>query len=54
MVAGEFNGASWRRDQQFDSTLDEAFKNVKLPVPPWLGPEEFQANGLTCADLSSR
>ena len=37
MVAGDFNGASWRRnsapDQQFDSTLEEAFKNAKLFVP---------------------
>ena len=40
MVAGDFNGASWRRksgpDQQFDfdSPLKEAFKNTKLLVPP--------------------
>ena len=32
MVAGDFNGASWRHrsgpDQQFDSTLEETFKNA--------------------------
>ena len=38
MVACYSNGASWRRrsgpDQPFDSTLAEALKNAKLPVPP--------------------
>ena len=42
MVAGDFNGARWRRrsgpDQQFDRTLVEAFKNGKLPVPPGSSP----------------
>ena len=37
MVARDFNGASWRRksgpEQQFDSTLEDAFKNAKLFVP---------------------
>ena len=35
MVAGDFNGVSWRRksgpDQQFDSPLEEAFKDAKAP-----------------------
>ena len=38
MVAGDFNGASWRRkpglQQQLDITLEETFKNANLPVPP--------------------
>ena len=38
MVAGDFNGASWRRkpgpQQQLDSTLEEKIENAKLPVPP--------------------
>ena len=42
MVAGDFNGASWRRvsglGQQFDSTLEEAFKNAQLAVPPRFTP----------------
>ena len=60
MVAADFNGASQRRksglEQQYDSTLDEAFNNARLPVPP---PHrcgalvEYQVNGPMCADLSS-
>ena len=38
MVAGDFNGANWRRklgpQQQLDSTLEETFKSAKLPVHP--------------------
>ena len=38
LVAGDFDGASWRRkmgrQQQYDSTLAEALKNARLPVPP--------------------
>ena len=38
MVAGDFNGASWRRksrpDEQFDSILEETPKNARLSVPP--------------------
>ena len=38
MVAGDFNGASWRYTsgpyQQFDGALEEAFKNARLLVPP--------------------
>ena len=37
MVAGDFNGAAWRRrsgdDQRRDSTLEEAFANKNLPIP---------------------
>ena len=62
MVAGDIDGASWRRrsgpDQQFECTLEEAFKNAKVPVPPssTLGgaPEEFRANGQTYVGLSSQ
>ena len=37
MVAGDFNGAAWRRKrgegQQCVSTIEEAFADTKLPVP---------------------
>ena len=37
MVAGDFNGAAWRRkngdDQQRDRTIKEAFANTNLPIP---------------------
>ena len=37
IVAGDCNGASWRRksgpQQQLDSTLEETFKNAQRPVP---------------------
>ena len=37
MVAGDFNGAAWRRkrceDQRRDSTIEEAFANTNLPTP---------------------
>ena len=37
MVAGDFNGAAWRKkngdDQQRDSTIEEAFANTNLPIP---------------------
>ena len=61
MVAGDFNGAAWRRrsgkEQRHDSTIEEAFANTNLPLPQ--GPQlcgdqvEFQVNGPMCADLSS-
>ena len=42
VVAGDFNGACWRRktglEQQFDSSLEEAFKNAKLLVPSGFSP----------------
>ena len=37
MVAGNLNGAAWRRkcseDQRRDSTIEEAFANTNLPIP---------------------
>ena len=37
LVAGDFNGASWRRktvpEQQYERTLEEAFRKARLPVP---------------------
>ena len=37
MVAGDFNGAAWRRrsgnEQRRDSTDEEAFANTNLPIP---------------------
>ena len=37
MVAGDFNGAAWRKhsgdDQRRDSTIEEAFANTNLPIP---------------------
>ena len=61
MVAGDFNGATWRRrsgpDHQSDSTLEGALKNRKLQVPPsptplW-EPGRFRADGLRYASLST-
>ena len=62
MVAGDFNGASWRRvsgpEQQFDSTLGEAFKNAQLPVPnrltPLWGAGGIPSEWMTHVGLSSR
>ena len=38
MVAGDFNSAAWRRQSGSDprpiSTIEEAFANTNLPVPP--------------------
>ena len=38
MIAGDFNGAAWRRpcgsDRQPTSIIEEAFANTNLPVPP--------------------
>ena len=38
MVAGDVNGAHWQTrsgpHQPFDCTLEEAFNNAELPVPP--------------------
>ena len=40
MVAGDFNGASWRRpcgsDRRLISIIEEAFANTNLPIPPGL------------------
>ena len=47
IVAGHFNGASWRRkrgpDPRFDSTLEEAFEIARLLVPP--GPSPLWCSG---------
>ena len=61
MVAGDFNGAAWRRrsgnEQRHDSTIEEAFANTNLPIPH--GPTAlwdqvgFQENGPMCAVSSS-
>ena len=38
MVTGDFNGAAWRRQSGSDprpiSTIEEAFANTSLPIPP--------------------
>ena len=38
MVAGDSNGAAWRRqsgsEQRRNSTIQEAFANTNLPIPP--------------------
>ena len=38
MVAGDFNGAAWRRQSGSDprpiNIIEEAFANTCLPVPP--------------------
>ena len=38
MVAGDFNGAAWRRQSSSDhrpiSIIEEAFANTSLPIPP--------------------
>ena len=53
MVAGDFNGAAWRRQSGSDprpiSIIEEAFANTDLPVPPDPTPL-CQVNCRTCAD----
>ena len=38
LVAGDFNGAAWRRpcgnERKLTSTIEEAFADTNLPVPP--------------------
>ena len=38
LVAGDLNGAAWRRqscsDSRFTSSIEESFVNTKLPLPP--------------------
>ena len=47
MVAGDFNGASWRRpcgsDRHFISIVEEAVANTNLPMPP--GPTPLWGRG---------
>ena len=46
LVAGDFNGAAWRRpcgnDRKLTSIVEDAFADTSLPVPPvstaWWGP----------------
>ena len=56
MVAGDFNGATWRKksgdNQQRHSTIEEAFANTNQPIPHGSSPlwgvqETFQRNGPT-------
>ena len=62
MVAGDFNGAAWRKknghDQQRDRTIEEVFANTNIPIPHGSSPlrvqETFQENGPTYVDSSSR
>ena len=58
LVAGDFNGAAWRRDNRNNvSTIDEAFADCALPMPP--APhqcgdlEQFQVSGRTFVDSSN-
>ena len=38
LVAGDFNGAAWRCDNRNNvSTIEEAFAECALPMPPGLG-----------------
>ena len=61
LVAGDFNGAAWRRpcgnDRKLTSIIEEDFADTDLPVP--LGPQRCgdqvrcRANGLMYAGFSS-
>ena len=58
LVAGDFSGAAWRRDNSNNnSIIEEAFEDCDLPMPP--GPhrhgvlEQFQVIGRTCVDSST-
>ena len=61
LVAGEFNGAAWRRqcggDRKLTSIIEEAFADTNLPVPPGPPPlwdkARCRANGLMYVGLSS-
>ena len=62
MVAGDFNGATWRKksgdNQQRHSTIEEAFANTNQPIPHGSSPlwgvqETFQRNGPTYVVSSS-
>ena len=60
LVAGDFNGASWRRqsgsDSRFISSIEEAFVNTNLPLPPGPTPHHcgvqkvYQVSGLMYVD----
>ena len=58
LVAGDFNGAAWRRpcdnDRKPISIIEEAFADTNLPMLPDCGAQvQCQANGRTYADFSS-
>ena len=48
MVAGDFNGAAWRRpsssDRRLISVIEETLANTSLPMPP--GPTPFWGLGV--------
>ena len=53
VVAGDFNGAAWRR--QFGlGIIEEASADTDLPMPQGSTPLWYKVNGLTYADFSSR
>ena len=61
LVAGDFTGAAWRRqsgsDSRFISSIEEAFVNTNLPLPP--GPTPFHVNArlvdrISCEDKYRR
>ena len=62
LVAGDFHGAAWRRqsgsDSRFISSIEEAFVNTNLPLPPgphYCGVQEvYQANGLMYVGFKNR
>ena len=59
LVAGDFNGAVWRRDNSNKiSIIEEAFADCALPMPPGPRhcgePDRFLAIGLTCVVSLSR
>ena len=59
LVAGDFNGAAWRRQTNNGnlSIIEEAFSGSDIPMPPGPTPlwaqGQYQVNGLTYADFSS-
>ena len=56
VVAGDFNGAAWRRDNSNSiSIIEEAFADCALPMPPGRHcgvQERFRVCGQTCVDSS--
>ena len=60
VVAGDFNGAAWRRDTSASSIsiIEEAFADCALPMPPgptplWGPGAVLFVRGQTCVDFSS-
>ena len=55
MVAGDFNGAAWRRDNSNNfSIIEEAFAHCAPPMPPGGDLVLFLAIGLTCVGFLNR